>query len=359
MNNVFVAIMAGGIGSRFWPISRADYPKQFIDILGTGKTLIQATFERFQKIVPAENIYVLTNESYRHLVKEQLPAISEAQILGEPMRKNTAPTIAYFSNKIAAINPEAITLVAPSDHLVLSEDKFIRVMKQAIQFAINEDALLTLGIKPSRPDTGYGYIQYREEQKSSGAYKVKTFTEKPSLKFAKSFIKSGDFLWNSGIFIWRVQTILDAFSNHLPEVSDAFSEGKKFYNTPQEQAFISKAFSMCTNISIDYGVMEKAENVFVFRADFGWSDLGTWASLYDNHEKDYLGNAVSGKNVMIQDATDCMVVADDKKLVVLQGISDFIVVDTEDVLLIFHKSKEQELKQIVTDLKRTKRTNYL
>lgn len=359
MNNVFVAIMAGGIGSRFWPLSRADHPKQFIDILGTGKTLIQATYDRFLKIIPKENIYVLTNEMYRELVKQQLAEMPDSQILGEPMRKNTAPTIAYFSNKISRINPEAITIVAPSDHLVINEDKFISVMEKSISFCEKAGALLTLGIKPSRPDTGYGYIQYVEEKQTFGAYMVKTFTEKPSLKIAKSFIKSGDFLWNSGMFIWKVSSILEAFKEHLHEVYEVFNDGGTYYNTDKESAFINKAFSVCPNISIDYGVMEKAENVHVIPADFGWSDLGTWASLYDNNEKDYLGNAVSGKNVMIHDATDCMVMAKDEKLVVLQGISDFIVVDTEDVLLIFHKSKEQDLKQLVTDLKRTKRTNYL
>jgi mannose-1-phosphate guanylyltransferase len=357
--NTYVAIMAGGIGSRFWPMSREQKPKQFLDILDSGQTLIQSTYERFKQICPVKNIYILTNEKYRNLVKEQLEGISDEQILGEPMRKNTAPTIAYFSNKIFQLNPKANTIIAPSDHLIQNESRFLNIIHTALKFTKKNDGLITLGIKPSRPDTGYGYIQYIDNKENPEIYKVKTFTEKPTLKIAKTFLNSGDFVWNSGIFIWTAENILKAFKEYLPEVYDVFNEGKNYYNTKDETAFIHQAFAVCSNISIDYGVMEKAENVFVIPSSFGWSDLGTWASLYAIREKDYLGNVVSGNKVIIHDATDCMVKADDEKLIVLQGLKDFIVVDTQDVLLIFQKRKEQELKQIVSEVKRQKGDNYL
>lgn len=359
MTNHFAAIMAGGIGSRFWPMSRESHPKQFIDILGTGQTLLQTTFERFKRICPAENIYVLTNERYRSLVQEQLPEIVDSNILGEPLRKNTAPTIAYFSEKVAKIDPTANTIVAPSDHLVLQEDRFVEEVKKGLAFTESRDALVTLGIKPSRPDTGYGYIQYLEDKNHDGLYKVKTFTEKPNLKLAKTFVDSGDFLWNSGIFIWNVQSIIKAFSRHLPDVYEIFEEGRRYYNTPKEKAFIQGAFSQCSNISIDYGVMEKADNVYVIPSDFGWSDLGTWASLYANQDHDSKGNAITGKRVMIEESTDCIVHAPDDKLVVLQGLKNFVVVDTADALLIYRKDKEQNLKQVVVEIKRRKEDKYL
>lgn len=359
MNNNYVAIMAGGIGSRFWPMSRENHPKQFLDILGVGKTLLQATYERFSKICPASQIYILTNERYRELVKKQLPGIDDAQILGEPMRKNTAPTIAYFSEKISKIDPTANTVIAPSDHLVLEEEAFLGYIQEALSFTEQHDALVTLGIKPSRPDTGYGYIQYHEEQDHKGVFKVKTFTEKPNLELAKTFVKSGDFLWNAGIFIWKVQSIIKAFSQHLPDIYEIFEEGRPFMNTEQEKVFVQKAFSMCSNISIDYGVMEKAGNVYVIPSSFGWSDLGTWASLYANLERDYLGNAVSGEKVIIHDATDCMIRANGEKLMVVQGLKNYVVVDTDDVLLIFKKDKEQELKQLVAEVRRQKGDRYL
>lgn len=359
MSNIYVAIMAGGIGSRFWPLSRENHPKQFIDILGTGKTLIQSTYERFLKICPKEHIYILTNENYRELVKAQLPDLTHEQILGEPMRKNTAPTIAYFSHKIEKINPNAVTVIAPSDHLVLKEDDFVEVINKAIDFSKDKNTLCTLGIKPTRPDTGYGYIQYVEEEASAGVHKVKTFTEKPSLKIAKTFLKSGDFLWNSGLFIWNVQSIRKGFEKHLPEVSEIFFEIREHINGPQEQAHVARAFSMCSNISIDYGVMEKASNVHVIPAEFGWSDLGTWASLYANMEKDYWENVVADGNVMVYNAADNMIRAPKDKLVIVEGLKDYIVVDTEDVLLIYKKSKEQELKQVVLEVKREKGDRYL
>jgi len=359
MNNTYVAIMAGGIGSRFWPLSRESKPKQFLDILGTGKTLIQSTYERFKKVCPKENIYILTNARYRALIHEQLPELSDAQILGEPMRKNTAPTIAYFSKKIAKINPEAVTVVAPSDHLVLNEGQFVDEISRAVAFSKTHDALCTLGIKPTRPDTGYGYIQFREDPIAPGIHKVKTFTEKPSLKIARKFLDSGDFLWNSGIFIWNVKSILKAFQMHLPEIEEVFEEIKEYLNTPEEKPYLEKAFSLCSNISIDYGVMEKAKNVFVIPADFGWSDLGTWASLYANLPKDDNKNAIVASDTVIEEARENIIRGPKEKLIIVEGLEDYIVVDTEDVLLIYEKSKEQDLKQLVKDIKREKGDQYL
>jgi len=357
--NNYVAIMAGGIGSRFWPKSRVAHPKQFLDILDIGKTLIQMTYERFLPLCPKENIYVITNERYADLVKEQLPDLADHQILREPLRRNTAPCVAYVSHKIAAVNPQARLVVAPSDHIVMRQEVFLDELRRGLQFVNSRDALVTPGIRPTRPDTGYGYIQFLEDNGKDDVYKVKTFTEKPTPEIAKSFLKSGDFLWNSGIFIWSVKSILKAFKQHLAEVDEVFRQGKQFYNTLEEAEFIAKAYTLCKNISIDYGVMEKADNVHVIPSDFGWSDLGTWASLYEIYEKDYLGNAVSGDNVMIYDAAHCMVMAPDDKLVVLQGLDDYCVIDTGDVLLICQKDREQEIKQMTTDVKLKKGERYL
>jgi len=354
----YVAIMAGGIGSRFWPLSRQDEPKQFLDVLGVGETLIQTTYGRLSKIFPRKHIFLVTNEKYIPTLRKQLPDLSRTNILAEPMRKNTAPSIAYFTHKIRKIAPEATMVIAPSDHLVLKEDAFSTAVRQAVEFASGNDALLTLGILPTRPDTGYGYIQYLEDKAIGGVYKVKTFTEKPTKKIAQEFIKSGEFLWNSGIFIWNMTSITAAFERHLPEVHDAFAESNRYINSRKERSFVNHAFSVCSNISIDYGILEKADNVYVIPASFGWSDLGTWASLYEHHEKDYLGNAVAGKNVFVYDASGCVVMSPEEKLTVLQGLRDFIVVDTEDVLLICHMSKEQDIRQILTDIKRVKGETY-
>ena len=351
--------MAGGIGSRFWPASKMAQPKQFLDILGVGKSLLQMTYDRFVKICPKENIFVVTNTAYVDLTREQLPALEKNQVLGEPQRRNTAPCVAYISHKIASINQDANVVVAPSDHLILKEKKFIEVVKNALGFVDKNDTLVTLGIKPSRPDTGYGYIQYLTDKEVDGVYQVKTFTEKPTLEIAKSFIESGDFLWNSGMFIWNVKSIIGAFKRYRRELHDTFAEGKDVYNSAEEEEFIENAYALCTNISIDYAIMEKASNVGVVPSDFGWSDLGTWASLYEKYDKDYLGNAVKGKNVMIFDATNCMVMAPDEKLMILQGLDDYIVVDTPDALLICKKSNEQQIKQMTADIKRKKRDKYL
>ena len=330
MKNYYVLIMAGGIGSRFWPLSRTAYPKQFLDILGTGKTLIQQTYDRFLKIVPQENIFILTNETYIDLVKKQLPDLDKGQILAEPIMRNTAPCIAYGSHKILKINPNASIVVAPSDHLIMDSDEFTRCIKQSLDAALENDCLITLGIKPSRPDTGYGYIQYNTKKIGEDFFKVKTFTEKPNVELAKTFLQSGDFLWNA----------------------DIFKEGEIAYNTPQEQEFIQSAFSQCTNISIDYGIMEKADNVYVLPTEFGWSDLGTWASIYELSEKDYVGNVViPSERVIMYDSSNCMVNVPKEKLVVLQGLHDFIVIEDNNSLLVCPREREQEIKQIVADVK--------
>jgi len=362
MKNNYCIIMAGGIGTRFWPMSRTSRPKQFIDILGTGKSLIQQTFERFLNICPKENIYIVTNDIYKDLVSKQLEGISDQQILCEPARRNTAPCIAYACYKILEIDSNANLVVAPSDHIILKEDVFTEVINSALNASSRNDWLLTLGIKPNRPDTGYGYIQFNENiayEEDRRIKKVKTFTEKPILEIAESFLKSGDFLWNSGIFIWSIKSILDAFEKHLPVVNDIFKEGIGKYNTAAEHDFIKEAYTVCKNISIDYGVMEKAENVFVLESDFGWSDLGTWGSLHDTFDKNKEGNAVVGNNVMIYDSKNCIVNVPEDKLVVMQGLEDFIVVEADNILLICKKQDEQQIRQFVNDVKVEKGDDYV
>jgi len=357
--NQYVAIMAGGIGSRFWPMSRMAYPKQFLDILGTGKTLIQGTFDRFAKFVPKENIYIVTSEEYRHIVVEQIPGISIDNILCEPSRKNTAPCIAYISYKLNQLNPNASLMCAPADHLILDETAFYKVFLEAMDFVLKHKALVTLGIKPSNPNTGYGYIQFDQQAVSDNVYQVKTFTEKPNPELARTFLQSGDFLWNAGIFAWQIKSIVRAFEKYLPEMAEVFDAEKELFNTPKEKEAIGRIYPQCTNISIDYGIMEKADNVYIIPSSFGWSDLGTWNSAYDNMEHDYLGNAAAGKQIMVMDATRCMIHTPDDKLVVLQGLDDYIVVDTKDVLLICKKEKEQEIKEFVAEVKRNKGDRYL
>ena len=361
MNNKhhYVAIMAGGIGSRFWPMSRTAYPKQFLDVLNTGKTLVQWTFERYAKFIPIQNIFIVTSEEYVEIVKEQLPLLPVENILAEPSRKNTAPCIAYISFKLAQKDPEATFIVAPSDHLILEEENFQTIVESALDFVSNIKALVTLGIKPSHPNTGYGYIQYEGLEVTKGVYKVKTFTEKPSLEIAQSFLDSGDFLWNAGIFAWKASTILAAFEKLQPEMYELFDNEKEHFNTDKERQSILKIYPQCTNISIDIAIMEKADNVYVLPSSFGWSDLGTWNSAYDNMEKDYFSNAVASDNVVVIDATKCMINAPKDKLVVVQGLDDFIVVDTKDVLLICSKDKEQSIKEYVAEVKRNKGDKYI
>lgn len=355
----YVAIMAGGIGSRFWPSSRTAYPKQFLDILNTGKSLVQWTFERYTDFIPAENIFVVTSAEYCHIVKEQLPGISDENILAEPSRKNTAPCVAYISFKLLRKDPEALLIVAPSDHLILDNENFRKITLQSLDFVEHIKALVTLGIKPTHPNTGYGYIQHEPLAVADGIYRVKTFTEKPNLELARTFLASGDFLWNAGIFVWKVKNVIKAFEQYQPEMFELFDTEKEHFNTPEEGNAINRIYPLCTNVSIDFAIMEKADNVYVIPSSFGWSDLGTWNSAYDNFEKDYLGNAVSGENVIIIDSTRCMVAAPNKKLLVLQGLDDFIIVDTKDVLLICQKEKEQSIKEYVAEVKRNKGDKYL
>lgn len=355
----YVAIMAGGVGSRFWPKSRVHYPKQFLDILNTGKSLIQWTYERFSAFIPTENIYIVTSEEYVSIVSEQLPELSKKNILAEPSRKNTAPCIAYISFKILQKDPNASMIIAPADHLILDTETFTKICNKALDFVEHIKALVTLGIKPTHPNTGYGYIQYETHSVADQVYKVKTFTEKPDLELAKTFLASGDFLWNAGIFVWKLQTIINAFEKYLSEMYEVFTAEKAHFNTKQEKAALERIYAQCTNLSIDFGIMEKAENVYVIPASFGWSDLGTWSSAYDNLEKDYLGNAVAGDKVLVIDATNCMIHAPNGKLLILQGLDNHIVVDTTDALLICKKDKEQEIKEYVAEVKRNKDEKYL
>ena len=357
--NHYVAIMAGGIGSRFWPMSRVAYPKQFLDILNTGKTLLQETHNRFKKFIPQENIFIVTSEEYVSIVKEQIPGFPSKNIVAEPSRKNTAPCIAYISYKLRELNNKGVLICAPSDHLIFDETGFTKVCLEAMSFVSDHKALITLGIKPSHPNTGYGYIQFDQQPASDNVYKVKTFTEKPDHELAKTFVSSGEFLWNAGIFVWEVNSIIKAFENHLPEIAEVFEAEKNHFNTKKEKESIDRIYPQCTNISIDYGIMEKANNVYIIPSSFGWSDLGTWNSAHDNMEKDYLGNAVAGNNVMVIDATRNMVHVPNNKLVLLQGMDDYIIVDTNDVLLICKKEKEQEIKQYLAEVKRNKGDKFL
>jgi len=345
--------MAGGIGSRFWPMSTEEFPKQFHDVLGMGKTLLQMSFDRMLLVCPKENIFIVTNSDYKELVMKQLPGITESQVLAEPSRKNTAPCVAYASYKIKQLNPDATLVVAPSDHIVMNEVAFKETLEIALNKAISEDCLVTLGIKPSRPDTGYGYIQFLDNVEGTPdvVRDVKMFTEKPNLELAQEFIDSGDFYWNAGIFIWTVDSIINSFEQHLNEIHELFVEGNNVYNTKMEEEFINHTYAECKNISIDYGIMEKAQNVFVVLSDFGWSDLGTWGALYGHIEKDDANNAVIGKKVNLYDSENCIVRLPKDKLAVIQGLDDYIVVEEKGVLLICKKQEEQRIKQFVNDIK--------
>lgn len=354
-NHNYCVIMAGGVGSRFWPLSRTSNPKQFLDILGVGKTLLQQTFERFSKLIPAENIFIVSNSEYSEIIKNQVPDIPVQNILLEPFRRNTAPCIAYAAYRIKTRDPRARMVVAPSDHLILKERLFLDVVAKGLKFVDEHNTLLTIGIKPSRPETGYGYIQTDKNQKIRSNdvifNKVKTFTEKPDLKLAKVFLESGEFFWNSGIFFWSIDTLLQSFKAFLPDIHSSFLSGLPFYGTEREAGFIQETYAACKNISIDYGIMEKADNVYVLTADFGWSDLGTWGSLFEQKEKDNSDNVVIGDRVFLYDTSSSIVSASGKRLIVIQGMDDFIVVDSEDVLLICKKDQEQRIKSFVNDVK--------
>lgn len=349
MKDNYCVIMGGGIGSRFWPFSRETMPKQFLDFFGTGRSLIQQTFDRFSQIIPVENIYIATNERYADLVKEQLPALQDKQILLEPTRRNTAPCIAYASYHIRAINPNANIVVTPADHLILQEHHFLANITSGLEFVKNNSAMLTLGVKPSRPETGYGYIQ-TNDLKNHSIQKVKAFTEKPNFELAKVFFESGEFYWNSGIFVWNVQTILDSFHQYLPDVTTRFDQGLDKFNTNLEADFIKEQYPMCQNISIDYGIMEKADNVYMLVADFGWSDLGTWGALHDLSEKDDNENAVLKCTSLFYESKNNIVTLSDGKLAVVQGLEDYIIAESDNILLICKKSEEQRIKQFVTDV---------
>ncbi|SES04040.1 mannose-1-phosphate guanylyltransferase [Pedobacter rhizosphaerae] len=350
-HNTYVLIMAGGVGSRFWPKSRNQFPKQFIDILGLGKSLLQLTYERFTKICDPTQIYILSNEHYKGLVLNQLPSLREDQVLLEPSRNNTAPCIAYASYKILKTNPEANIVVAPSDHLILKEEEFLNKVQQALNFSATHDALLTLGIQPTRPDTGYGYIQYEDAAlNTEGVRKVAAFKEKPSLEKAQEYLVSGEYLWNAGIFIWSAKAIQKAFQKYAPVIDQIFASGTAVYNTPDEQAFIKEFYPTSPNISIDYAILENADNVYTLPADIGWSDLGTWASLHAVAEKDALENAVSCTEINIQQTQNCIIQLPKGKAAVIKGLDNYIVVDDGNVLLIYPKSDEQEIKQVAASM---------
>jgi mannose-1-phosphate guanylyltransferase len=351
LKNTFAIILAGGIGSRFWPISRENIPKQFIDILGTGNTLIQDAYARYTQLVHPDNIYVITNSKYVDLVHDQLPNLSKNQILGEPLGKNTAACVAYAAHKISELSEDGILLVAPSDHLIQDNTKFIQQIHKAHAYAEDHDALVTLGLKPHRPDTGYGYIQYGGEPVSNGIYKVKTFTEKPPLELAEKFLESGDFLWNSGMFIWSIPAILKALNEFLPEMTLTFSEGKGAYNTSIEAQHIERIYSEIASESIDNGVLEKADNVFVLPSDFGWSDLGTWKSVHETIETNDINTTLNAKLHATRSSGN-LVVTEKEKLVVINDLEGYFVIDSDDALLICKADHEQEVKKIASDIRK-------
>ena len=352
-SNNYCVIMAGGVGSRFWPMSTQKFPKQFQDILGTGRTMIQQTYDRISQIVPKENIYVITNKEYVPLTEQQLPDLRPQNIVGEPMMKNTAACNIYMANKIAAENPDANMIVLPADHLILKENVFLQKVELAFNLADKNDFLITLGITPTRPDTGYGYIQFIEK-KNSEYFKVKTFTEKPDLEIAKSFLESGDFLWNAGIFIWNVKSILSAYEMYLEEMSQQFLSCE--YNTKDEANCIEMIYPKVAKISIDNGILEKAKNVYVIPADLGWSDLGTWTSVYENAEKDENKNAVQSRHLVSYNAKGNIIQIKNKnKAAIIDGLKNYIVVDTDKALLICPRDNDQLIKEYIHDLKTLKK----
>jgi mannose-1-phosphate guanylyltransferase len=353
--------MAGGVGSRFWPMSRSEKPKQFLDILGSGETLIQQTFRRFKSICPQDNIFVVTSSDHKHLVIEQL-GIRADRVLAEPLRRNTAPCIAYGTFRIKSENPDAVIAVTPSDHLIEKEEKFTEIIETAYKFAGENKALLTLGIKPDKPETGYGYIQANQKKPVDGyedLLKVKTFTEKPDIELAKVFLQSGDFFWNSGIFIWSIDTIMEALEKYLPELYSAFDDGRKVIGTKKEGSFIAGTYASCKNISIDYGIMEKADNVYVLCTDIGWSDLGTWSSLYEHSQTDNNGNSVLRGNLFSYENSGNIVNIAPGKIAVVQGLKDYIIVNEDDILLIVKKDQEQNIKYYLDDVRKKTGDKYL
>ncbi|GIV29653.1 MAG: mannose-1-phosphate guanylyltransferase [Bacteroidia bacterium] len=360
--NCYVLIMAGGAGTRFWPLSVSQKPKQFLDVLNKGSTLLQDTYKRALLLCNKENIIVITNKDYEQLVKEQLPDLPPGNVWTEPYRKNTAPCVAYAAYKIRKKNPDAVMLVLSSDHIIQKEKTFVKVVKSCFEKASKEECLITIGIKPTAPNTGYGYIQYistSADEKDKKIFKVKTFIEKPDLKMAKYFVKSGEFLWNTGMFVWSVKSIIRAFEKYDKELANIFEEGKNLYYTNKEPSFVEKAYSVSKNISIDYAILEKADNVYVRSSSLGWSDIGTWKSLYEHLKKDENKNAVAGKNVMLYDTSKCLINVPKDKLVVLVGLQDLVVVESNNMLLICKKDKEQEIKNIVNEIRVQKGDKYV
>lgn len=344
-SNYYAILMAGGVGSRFWPVSTTDFPKQFHDMLGSGETLIQKTFSRLSKLIPVENILILTNERYNHIVLEQLPQVKPEQVVLEPAMRNTAPCILYASLKIQKLNPDAVMVVAPSDHWIEDENAFTQNLQQCFDFCEKENALMTLGIQPTFPNTGFGYIEY-DKADSNVVKKVNQFREKPDYETAKHFLEQGNFLWNGGIFIWSVQAITTAFEQFQPAMNSLFLQGQSVYNTSGEASFIQENYPQAENISIDYAILEKASNVYVLPATFDWNDLGTWGSLHEKLDKDDQNNAVVNATVILENASNNIIRAEGKKLVIVDGLDDFIIVDKDDVLLIYPKGKEQDIKRI-------------
>ncbi|MFI3268017.1 MAG: mannose-1-phosphate guanylyltransferase [Rikenellaceae bacterium] len=345
MSERFCIIMAGGVGSRFWPLSKEEKPKQFIDVLGNGKSFIRQTYERMLLLVDAENIFVATNAQYKDLVKEHIPELTDNQIILEPLRRNTAPCIAYATHKLKAINKNAVVMVVPSDHYIANKQQFVSVLKDGCDFAEKNDSLVTIGINPTHPETGYGYIQMTEDNISDTIYKVKTFTEKPNLEMAQVFIESGEFLWNSGMFIWSIKSITKAFMKYQPDIEYAFEQGADLYNTTDEKRFVERVFSECVNVSIDYAIMEKASNVYVIKASFVWSDIGTWESLYDYSPKTGRGNVLSStEDIYVYDTSDSIISLPKGKVAVIEGLDNFIVAESDNVLMICPRGNERNIK---------------
>lgn len=345
----FVLIMAGGVGSRFWPASREYLPKQFLDITGSGKTLIQATYDRFLQFIPRENIYIVTNEFYRDQTLYAIEGLREDRLICEPTRNNTAASVALASLKLHKINPDAVCIVAPADHLISNENEFKRVIQLATEFAQNEQSIVTLGIQPTRPDTGYGYIEF-EKNDDTGIRKVKSFREKPDLSSAKQYLSDGNFAWNSGLFIWRLDHIIDSFQQYSPQIYNVLAQGLEVYNTEEEIEFIKTQYPLTEKISVDYAILEKSPHVYTIPCDIGWSDLGTWNSLYDFSEKDTHGNVALSNPIFLQDTKDTLIKSRQEKLIVIKGLEDYIIIDTDDCLMIYPKSEEQQIKDLRSKL---------
>jgi mannose-1-phosphate guanylyltransferase len=360
-SNYYVAIMAGGVGSRFWPASREARPKQFLDILGIGKTLLQMTYERFLPLIPKENIFVVTNKAYIGLVKEQIPDMTDNQILAEPSRNNTAPCLAFMALKLKSLNPKASFVVASSDHLIVNEADFLKNIGLALDFTAKNDALMTLGITPLNPNTGYGYIQYnRNDANNDGIFKVKSFTEKPDKETAESFLKAGNYVWNAGIFIWSVKSLLKSFEKNAPDILDVLETDENVYNTEGEQDFIDTYYPQTRSVSIDYAIMEKAENVYTIPGNFGWSDLGAWGALYEELPKDENNNVVQADNILMANMQNSFIRSNEMdKLLIVRGLDNYIIVNEKDVLMIVPKSDEQAVKTITGQIKELKKTHYL